>query len=84
MLGATCLQLMGTSSNDIRRGNIETHHPSKEQASNRTNKDRKEYVKHHIPGQKNKHLGKRKDKAKCHIRQKMEVDPGRVRQEDRR
>ena len=43
---------MCTSSNDIRRRNMGTHHPSKEQASSRTNKDGKEYVKHHIPGQK--------------------------------
>ena len=28
-----------------------------------SNKDGKEYVKHHIPGQTNKHLGKRKDKG---------------------
>ena len=41
---------------------METHRPSHEQAS-RTNKDGKEYVKHHIPGQKNKHLGKRKDQG---------------------
>ena len=34
-----------------------THKLNKEQASNRTNKDRREYV----TGQKNKHLGKRKD-----------------------
>ena len=40
-----------------------THHPSKEQASSRTNKDGKEYVKHHIPGQKNKHMDKRKDQG---------------------
>ena len=33
----------------------------KEQDSSHTNKDGKEYVKHHIPGQKNKHLGKKKD-----------------------
>ncbi|KAK2189674.1 hypothetical protein NP493_100g07014 [Ridgeia piscesae] len=43
---------MRTSSNDIRRGNMGTHHPSKEQASSRTNKDGQEYVKHHVPGQK--------------------------------
>ena len=55
------LKLMRTSSNDIRRGNKGTHHPGKEQVNNRTNKDGKEYVKHHIPGQKNKHLGKGKD-----------------------
>ncbi len=59
----TSLQLMRTSSNDIRRGNMGTHHPSKEQASSRTNKDGKKYAKHHIPGQKNKHLGKRKRKG---------------------
>ena len=63
MLEETSLQLKRSSSNDIRRGNIDIHHPSKEQASSRINKDGKgkEYVKHHIPGQKNKHLGKRKD-----------------------
>ena len=54
MLEETNLQLMRTSNNDIRCGNMDTHHPSKEQASCRTNKDGKEYVKHHIPGQKNK------------------------------
>ena len=51
MLEETSLQLMRTSSNDIRRGNMGTHHPSKEQASSRTNKDEKEYVKYHITGQ---------------------------------
>ena len=40
-----------------------THHLSKEQASSRTNTDRKAYVKHHIPGQKQKRLGTRKDKG---------------------
>ena len=39
---------MHTSSNDIRRRNTGTHQPNKEQASRRTNKDGKEYVKHHI------------------------------------
>ena len=38
-----------------------TDHPSKEHASSRTNKDGNESVKHHISGQKYKHLGKRKD-----------------------
>ena len=46
MLEETSLQLMRTSSNDIRRGNMGAHHPSKEQASSRTNKDGKEYVKY--------------------------------------
>ena len=32
--------------------NMGTHHPCKEQASSHTNKDGKEYVKHHIPGEK--------------------------------
>ena len=63
-----------------------TQHPSKEQASSRMNKDGKEYVIYHIPGQKNKHLGKRKDKG--HRRdwtsQKTEVDLGRARQQDTR
>ncbi|KAK2183656.1 hypothetical protein NP493_301g03000 [Ridgeia piscesae] len=60
MLEETSLQLMPTSSKSIRRGNMVTPHPSKEQASSRTNKDGKEYVKHHIPEQNNKHLVKRK------------------------
>ena len=37
---------MRTSSNDIRRGNMGIHQPGKEQASSRTNKDGKKYVKH--------------------------------------
>ena len=39
------------------------HSPPKQRTSysSRTNKDGKEYVKHHIPGQKNKHQGQRKD-----------------------
>ena len=45
------LRLMRTFSNDIRCGNMGTHHPSKQQASSRTNTYGKEYVKHHIPGQ---------------------------------
>ena len=52
-----------TSSNDIRRRDMGIHHPSKEQASSRTNKNGKEYVKHHIPGQKNKHMDKRKNQG---------------------
>ena len=40
-------------SNGVRRGNMDTHHPCKEEASSRTNKDGKEYVKNHIPRQKN-------------------------------
>ena len=43
----TSLQLMRIFSNDIRRGNMDTHHPCKEQASSRINKDGKEYIKHH-------------------------------------
>ena len=43
---------MRTSSNNIRCENMSTHHPSKEQASSRTNKDEKEYIKHHIPRRK--------------------------------
>ena len=52
---------MRTSSNDIGRGNIDTRHPCKGQTSSCTNKGTKEYVKHHIPGQKNNHLGKSED-----------------------
>ena len=69
MLDETGLELMRTSSNDIRRGNMGTHHPSKEQASSRTNKVGKEYVQHHIPEQKNKHLGLRKTKITDEIEQ---------------
>ena len=54
MLEETSLQLIRTSSHDIQRGNVGTHQPRKEQARSRTNKDGKEYVIHHIPGQKNK------------------------------
>ena len=86
MLEETILQLMRTSSNDIRHGNMGTHHPSKEQASRRTQKDGKECVKYDMPWQKNKHLGKRKDTG--HRRdgtsQKTVVDLGRARQQDTR
>jgi len=61
MLEETSLQLMHTSSNDIRRGDMGTQ-PNKEQGSSRTSKDGKEYGKHHTPGNLNKHLGKKKDK----------------------
>ena len=40
-----------------------THHPSKEQVTRSTNKDGKEYVKDHIPEQKNKHPGNKKTKV---------------------
>jgi len=40
-----------------------THQPNTEQDSYRKKKDGKEYVRHHIPGQKNTYLGKRKDKG---------------------
>ena len=39
MLEETNLQLMYTSGHDIRRGNMGSRHPSKEQASGRTNND---------------------------------------------
>jgi len=52
---------MRINSNDIRRQNM-----YKEQASRRTNKYGKMYVKHSIPGQKTKHLGNKTDKG--HIR----------------
>ena len=57
----TNLKLVHFFGNDIRRGNMDTHNPCKEQASSRTNKDGKEYFKHYILEQKNKHMGKRKD-----------------------
>ena len=66
MLEEINLHLMLTSSNDLRRGNMGTHHPSKEQGSSRTNKNGKEYVIHHMQEQKNKHLGKRKDNGHRH------------------
>ena len=71
---------MRTSSNGIRRGNLGTHHPSKEQARSRTNKDGREYAKHHIPAMKNKLLGKRQDKGHRldWTSQKAEVDLGRA------
>ena len=77
---------MRTSSNDIRRGIMGTHHPSKEQAHNRTDKDGKEYIKMYIRRQKNKRLGKRKDKRyrRGKTNQKTEVDMGRARQQDTR
>ena len=40
----TSLQLMRISINDIRRVNIDTHQPSKEQANGRIKKDGKKYV----------------------------------------
>ena len=82
MFEETSVQLMRTSSNDIRRGNMGTHQPSKEQASSCTKKDGKEYVKHHIPGQKNKHLGKRKDKGdrRDWISQRTDMHLGRAQQ----
>ena len=52
MVEETSLQRMRTSINNIRRGDMGTHHPSKEQASSRTNTDGKECVKHHIQVQK--------------------------------
>ena len=63
-----------------------THHLCKEQASSLTNKDGKENVKHHLPGQKNKHLGKKKDQGQRRdwTSQKTEVDLGRARQQDTR
>ena len=60
-----------------------THNPSKEQDSSRVNKYRKEYVKHHTPGQKNQHLRKRKYKGIEHVRRRK-FDLGRARQQDTR
>jgi len=86
MLEATSLQFMCTSRNDIQDRNMGSNHSCKEQAGSHTNKDGKEYVKYHIPGQKNKHLGKRKNKG--HRRdwtsEKTEVDLGRSCQQDTR
>ena len=43
---------MRTSSNDIRRGNMDSHQLNKEQASSRSSRDGKEYVNLHIAGRK--------------------------------
>ena len=43
----TRLQLMRTSRNDMRRGNMGSHQPSNEQARSYTNTDGKKYVTHH-------------------------------------
>ena len=59
VLEETSLQLMPISSSDIKRGNMGTHQPSKEQASSNTNKDGKGYVKHHI----NRNQGKRQSET---------------------
>ena len=61
-------------------GQFDNHHPSKR----RTNKDGKEYVKHHIHN--NKDLSKKKDNGHiCHwTSQKTEVDLGSARQQDTR
>ena len=67
---------MRTSSIDIRRGNTDSHHPSKEQASSHTNKDGKEYVKHHIPGQKKPTWVRETTKSTDRTKQKTEVDLG--------
>ena len=56
-----CTSLMRTSGSGLWHRNMGTHQPSKEQASSHKNKNGKKYVKHHISGQKNKHLDKRKD-----------------------
>ena len=69
---------MRTFSNDIRRGNMDTRHPCKEQASSRKNKDGKEYVKHHMPGQKNNRLGKRKDQGHRQVRRRKWTWAGHV------
>ena len=77
---------MRISSNDLRRRNMSNHHPNKEQASSRTNKVGNEYVKHHIPGQKHKYLGKAKytGERRDWISQKTEMELGRACQLDRR
>ena len=41
---------MRTSSNEMRRRNMDTDQTNKAQASSRNKKDGKEYVNHHIPG----------------------------------
>ena len=47
-------------------GNMGTRHPSKEQVAACTNEDGKENMKHDIPGEKSKYLGKRNDKGHTH------------------
>ena len=43
-----------------------THHTNNEEASSFTNKYGKGHVKHHIPGLKNKHMDKEKEKGHRH------------------
>ena len=55
------------------------------QAKNKqASKDGNEYIKHHIPGHKSKHLGKRKDKVTYVRSKKTEGDLSRARQQDTR
>ena len=63
MLEEISLHVLHTTSNAIRHRNTGNYLPNKEQGSSRTNKDGKEYVKHHILGEKNIHLCKRKFKS---------------------
>ena len=60
MLEETNLQLMHTSSNDIRRENLGTHHPCKEQASSRKTKMERRMLNITYRDRKNNHLGKTK------------------------
>ena len=53
VLEETSLQLVHTSSNDIRNVNKGNHQPSKEQASSCVNKDGMKHAKHYISEQKN-------------------------------
>ena len=45
------------------------HSPTKQKQASSRIKDGQEYVKHNIPGQINKHLGKRNDKGHILIKQ---------------
>ena len=51
-----------------------THQPNNEQASRRSNKDGKKYVKHQESGQNNEYMGKRKIKVTDVIEQVKSED----------
>ena len=79
------LQLMRTSSNDIRRGNMGTHHPCKKQASSRTKMERSML---NITYRERKTNIWVREMTKGHRRdwtsQKTDVDLGRAGQQDTR
>ena len=74
----TSLLLMRSSSNDIQRGNMGTHQPSKEQASSRTTQMERNMLNIAYRDRRKTNMGKRKDQG--HRRDwNTEVDLGRTR-----